>query len=104
MLIEYPDIVQRRVKLKKLLGIEDRVFVQVAGHAPVFAIADDDLERSTEEKTSAVHFLRFELSAEMIAALKSGAGLSAGVDHPHYSCPGELLGSDLLGSLLGDLA
>ncbi|MCH8896450.1 MAG: DUF3501 family protein [Proteobacteria bacterium] len=86
MLIEYPDI------------------VQVAGHAPVFAIADDDLERSTGDKTSAVHFLRFELSAEMIAALKSGAGLSAGVDHPHYSCPGVSLDGDLLGSLLDDLA
>ena len=86
MLIEYPDI------------------VQVAGHAPVFAIADDDLECSTGDKTSAVHFLRFELSAEMIAALKSGAGLSASVDHPHYSRPGVSLDGDLLGSLLDDLA
>ncbi len=86
MLIEYPDI------------------VQVAGHAPVFAIADDDLERSTDEKTSAVHFLRSELGAEMIAALKSGAALSAGVDHPHYAQPGVPLDGDLLESLLGDLA
>lgn len=104
MFIEYPDIEQRQLQLKKLVGIEDRVFVQVAGHEPVFAIADDDMERSTDEKTSAVHFLRFELSAAMIAALKSGAALSAGVDHPHYPQPGVPLDGDLLGSLLGDLA
>ena len=78
--------------------------LQVAGYAPAFVIADDDLERSTDEKTSAVHFLRFELSAAMIAALKSGAGLSAGVDYPHYSRPGISLDSDLLESLLDDLA
>jgi hypothetical protein len=104
MLIEYSDVEERRVALGKLIGIEDRIFVQVAGHDPVFAIADDDLERSTEEKTSAVHFLRFELDAEMIAALKSGAELSAGADHPHYQCERLIFASAMQESLLNDLA
>lgn len=104
MLIEYSDVEQRRVALGKLIGIEDRIFVQIDGHDPVFAIADDDLERSTEEKTSAVHFLRFELDAEMIAALKSGAKLSAGVDHPHYPCQPVIIASAMQESLVNDLA
>ena len=104
MLIEYSDEEQRRVALGKLIGIEDRIFVQVAGHDPEFAIADDDLERSTEEKTSAVHFLRFELDAEMIAALKFGAELSAGVDHPHYQYERVIFASAMQESLLNDLA
>ncbi len=85
MMIEYSDVAERQRKLAELTGIEDRVWVQVKGFAPVCAIADEDLERATEDKTSAVHFLRFELSAPMIAALKQGAGLSAGVDHSRYS-------------------
>jgi len=82
MLIEYPDIDERRRALAELRGVERRVWVQVAGFDRVIATADEDLERETEEKTSAVHFLRFELSAEMCTALKGGADLSAGVDHP----------------------
>ena len=84
LLIEYPDEAQRRVELARLTDIENLVWVRVAGCDKVFAIADEDLERSTEEKTSAVHFLRFELTPAMIAAAKSGLALSIGVDHPNY--------------------
>jgi hypothetical protein len=84
LLIEFPDPDIRRVELAKLRGIEDRCFVQAAGFDRVFAIADEDLERENDEKTSSVHFLRFELAPAMIAALRSGAALSLGVDHPQY--------------------
>lgn len=84
LLIEFPDEDERRRQLSGLKGIEDRCWVQVAGHGRVFAIADEDLERENEEKTSAVHFLRFELSAPMISALRGGAELSIGVDHERY--------------------
>jgi len=84
LLIEFPDEKERRVQLARLKGIEDRCWVQAAGHAKVFAIADEDLERENDEKTSSVHFLRFELTPEVIASLKSGAALSLGVDHPEY--------------------
>ena len=84
LLIEFPDEQERRRELAKLKGIEDRCWVQVEGHAQVFAIADEDLERENEEKTSSVHFLRFELTPPMIAALKAGANLSVGVDHDQY--------------------
>ena len=84
MMIEYSDVAERQRMLAELTGIEDRVWVRIAGHAPVYAIADEDLERATAEKTSAVHFLRFELSAPMIAAVKQDAALSVGVDHPRY--------------------
>jgi hypothetical protein len=84
LLIEFPDEAQRRVELARLKGIEDRCWMQVAGHERVFAIADEDLERENEEKTSSVHFLRFELTPEMVAAVKSGASLSLGIDHDNY--------------------
>jgi len=83
-MMEYPNVGERRAALGKLIGIEDRVWVQVTGREKVFAIADEDLERADETKTSSVHFLHFELMPEMIAALKAGAGLAAGIDHPHY--------------------
>ncbi len=83
-LLEYPDRVERAQRLSELRGIEQRSWLKVAGHEPVYAIADEDLERTTEEKTSAVHFLRFELTPAMIASLKSGAALAAGIDHPGY--------------------
>lgn len=83
-LIEFPDEEERRRELAKLKGIEDRAWVQVAGHERVFAIADEDLERENDEKTSSVHFLRFELTPAMIATLRGGAELSAGIDHDHY--------------------
>jgi hypothetical protein len=85
MLIEYEDVAERRAALSALKGIEDRVWVQADGHPRVFAIADEDLERENEQKTSAVHFVRFELTREMIAALKRGAALSIGADHPAYT-------------------
>jgi Protein of unknown function (DUF3501) len=84
LLIEFPDEQERRRELAKLKGVEDRCWVQVKGHERVFAIADEDLERENEEKTSSVHFLRFELTQPMIATLKGGAELSIGVDHDHY--------------------
>jgi len=83
-MMEYPDVEERRAALGKLIGIENQVWVRSADHEKVFAIADEDLERADETKTSSVHFLRFELTPEMIAALKAGAGLAVGIDHPHY--------------------
>ena len=85
MLIEYPDVDERQRMLAKLVGIEDRVWVRVEGCVPVYAIADEDLERDTEEKTAAVHFLRFELNSVMVSRLKSGAALAMGVDHGNYA-------------------
>ncbi|MGH8708348.1 MAG: DUF3501 family protein, partial [Burkholderiales bacterium] len=84
MMIEYPEVAERQAALARLKGVEARVWVQVAGGARVYAIADEDLERENEEKTSAVHFLRFELDAQMRKALRCGAGLAIGVDHPQY--------------------
>jgi hypothetical protein len=85
MLIEYPDIEERKVALAQMIGIEDRVWVRIGSHRKVYAIADEDLDRENDEKTSAVHFLRFELDAAMKHALKSGEALALGVDHPAYS-------------------
>jgi hypothetical protein len=85
MLIEYDDAEARRSALARLVGIEDRVWLQVEGCPRVHAIADEDLARETEEKTSAVHFLRFELTKEMVAALKRGSRLAAGIDHANYA-------------------
>lgn len=85
MLIEYPDVIERALMLAQLKGIERHVWVTVAGYAKVYAIADEDLERENDEKTSAVHFLRFELSASERQALHSGATLEMGIDHPVYS-------------------
>lgn len=83
-LIEYPDAEVRRVQLERLKGVEDRCWVQVAGFERVLAIADEDMERENDVKTSAVHFLRFELSDAMTAKLKGGVDLSMGIDHPNY--------------------
>jgi hypothetical protein len=85
MLVEYEDIDERKVALARLKGIEDRVWVEVEGEARVYAIADEDLERENETKTSSVHFVRFELTADMIAAVKGGTNISMGVDHPAYA-------------------
>jgi hypothetical protein len=84
MMLEYPDIAERRAALERLKGIENRVYLEVGTLGRVYAHADEDLERSDETKTSAVHFLRFELDAPMRAALKSGAPLKLGIDHDHY--------------------
>jgi hypothetical protein len=103
MMIEYPDEGERRGMLAKLIGIEDRVWVQVEGSPRVYAIADEDLERETDEKTAAVHFLRFELEPAMIAALKRGASVSAGVDHPQYVAAASPLDEAVTTSLARDL-
>jgi Protein of unknown function (DUF3501) len=103
MLIEYPNVEERKRELARLIGVEDHLFVEVEGKPRVYAIADEDLERENEEKTSAVHFVRFELTAEMCAAIKAGAGVKIGCDHANYpmhiSIPAESLAS-----LAGDLA
>ena len=85
MLIEYPDIEERRVALAGLIGVEDRVWVEIEGQPRIYAIADEDLDRENAEKTSAVHFLRFELSGPVKQALRDGTNLSMGVAHPNYS-------------------
>lgn len=84
MMVQYADPDVRKRELARLVGVEDRVWIRVDGCETVFAIADEDLDRATEEKTSSVHFLRFELSPEMIAAVRAGAEIHAGVDHDHY--------------------
>jgi hypothetical protein len=104
MLIEYGNVAERKVALAKLIGIEDRLFIQVEGQSRVYAIADEDLERETEEKTSAVHFVRFELTPDMKAALKSGAQMMVGCDHPNYPIHLEELPQDTLAALLKDLS
>ena len=103
MLIEYTNEVERKVALAKLIGIEDRMFIEVEGRPRVYAIADEDLERENAEKTSAVHFVRFELTPEMKKALKGGAQLMIGCDHPNYPVHLEELAPETLASLLSDL-
>jgi hypothetical protein len=83
-LLEFPDVDERRQRLAQLKGVEDRCWVQVAGCERVWAIADEDLERENEDKTSSVHFLRFELSEQMCEQVKAGAALAAGIDHDNY--------------------
>lgn len=103
MLIEYTEEQERRVMLSQLIGIEDRVWVQVKGFSRVYAIADEDLERETDDKTSAVHFLRFELESAMVSALKNGAELAVGIDHPHYLALVDPVDPVVTASLTGDL-
>jgi Protein of unknown function (DUF3501) len=102
LLIEYPDENERRRELARLIGVEDRMFVEVEGHERVYAIADEDLGRENEEKTSAVHFLRFEFAPRMREAVKAGAGVKLGCDHTNY--PAHVgLAPETLASLAGDL-
>lgn len=103
MMIEYPDAEERRAALEQLLGIEDRVWAEVAGAGRILAIADEDLDRSTDVKTSSVHFLRFELSAEAVQALKRGASLKFGIDHGRYECE-QPISEAMRESLIADLA
>lgn len=103
MMVEYPDVDERRAALAKLIGVEDRVWIQIAGQPRVYAIADEDLERENEEKTSSVHFLRFELTPDMKRSFQSGASLAAGVDHPVYSVTLDPVPEELQRSLLADL-
>ena len=102
MLLEYTDIHERKRELAKLINVEDRMFIEVEGHARVYAIADEDLDRETEDKTSSVHFLRWELTPAMRAAVLAGAGVKIGCDHTHY--PVHLqIAPETLASLAGDL-
>lgn len=102
MLIEYPDVEQRKRELARLIGIEDRVYVEAHGHSRVYAIADEDLERETDEKTSSVHFLRFEFPPAMINAIHSGTAVKLGCDHPNYTTD-TTIAAEKLASLAGDL-
>ena len=104
MLIEYEDVEERRTALMQLKGVEDRVWVAVDGCAKVWAIADEDLPRENEVKTSAVHFLRFELTPDMVAALKGGASLAIGVDHPAYRAESSPVDAATRDALIADLA
>jgi hypothetical protein len=103
MLIEYPDEAERRRRLAQLKGIEHRTWIEIEACARVFAIADEDLGRTNEEKTAAVHFLRFELDEKMRSALKRGGGLSIGVDHPNYRAAVRVA-PEVCASLAADLA
>ncbi len=103
LLLEFPDPDERRVALEKLMGVEDRCWIRVSEMERVFAIADEDMERTNDEKTSAVHFLRFELSPSMVQAMKSGASLSIGVDHDNYRHVQSPLPAPIRDSLARDL-
>ena len=103
LLLEFPDPEERRTALEKLIGVEDRCWIRVSEMERVFAMADEDMERENEAKTSAVHFLRFELSASMVEAMKSGASLSLGVDHDNYRHIQGPLPAAVRESLSGDL-
>jgi Protein of unknown function (DUF3501) len=104
LLIEFTDVAERQRALAQLIGLEERCWVQVRGHERVHAIADEDLERETSEKTSAVHFLRFELTPKMIAALKAGAALAAGVDHERYRYSVDPVPEPVRAALVADLS
>jgi hypothetical protein len=102
MLLEFTDINQRKRELARLIDVEDRMFVEVEGHARVYAIADEDLDRETPDKTSSVHFLRWEFTPAMRAAVLAGAAVKIGCDHTHYPAH-QMLAPETLASLAGDL-
>lgn len=104
MMIEYPDPDERQRMLARLIGIEDKVWLKVERHPRIYAIADEDMERENADKTSAVHFLRFELDPEMVQSVKRGARLSAGVDHPQYDITLQDIDPAVRASLAEDLA
>ena len=103
-MIEFPEEEERKVQLERLIGIERQVWAQVADFARVTPIADEDLERETEEKTSSVHFMRFELTSEMAEAVKNGAAISIGIDHPAYTYAAEPIPQNIRDSLAADLS
>ena len=102
MLIEYPDPHERKRELSRLMGVEDRMFVEVEGHARILAIADEDLDRENDEKTSAVHFVRFEFPDAARQAVRAGAAVKLGCDHTHYPAHVQIP-PDTLAQLAGDL-
>ena len=103
-MVEFGDVEERRVALMQMVGIEHRVWVQVAGHERVYAIADEDLERTTEDKTSSVHFMRFELTPAMAAAAKQGVAISMGIEHEAYNHKVEAVAENVRRSLVADLS
>lgn len=103
-MVEFPDVEERRAALKRLKGVENRVWVRVAGFDPVRPHADEDLEREDEEKTSSVHFLRFELTPDMVRAVKQGAAISMGIDHPAYTHQVDPIPAPTRDSLAQDLS
>ena len=104
MLIEYPDVEERKEKLKILKGIEKKIWIKVGSHNKVFAIADEDLEREDETKTSAVHYLRYEFSASMINDWKNDASIIMGIDHENYQSSEAIISFDISSQLSGDFA
>ena len=102
-MVEFPDPEERHRELARLIGIEDKVYIQVSGYDRVYAIADEDLERANDEKTSAVHFLRFEMNSSMVKSLKDSAEISIGIDHPNYCHSVETLSIAVRSALLADL-
>jgi hypothetical protein len=102
MLIEYPDPHERKRELARLISVEDRLFVEVEGHARVYAIADEDLERENDDKTSSVHFVRFEFNEAQRQAIRAGAAVKLGCDHRNYPAHVQI-GAETLASLAGDL-
>ena len=102
MLIEFPDVHERKRELARLIDVEDRVFVEVEGHGRIYAIADEDMERENDEKTSAVHFVRFEFGDAARAAVRAGASVKLGCDHTNYPALASIA-PETLASLAGDL-
>jgi len=103
LMLEFPDVDERRAALARLKGIESRVWARVAGHEPIYAIADEDLDRTNADKTSSVHFLRFELRPDMIRAAKRGAAIALGIDHKAYRHTLDPVPANVRGSLAADL-
>lgn len=103
-MIEFPDEDERRIRLAELVGVEDHTYIQVQGQDRVYAIADEDLDRSTATKTSSVHFMRFEFTADMIKAIKAGAPIAMGVDHPKYNFRVDEIDPETQGALTQDFA
>lgn len=103
MMIQYSDVDERRKMLMQLKGIDKKTWVRIGDHDKVYAISDEDLERESEEKTSAVHFLRFELTKNMVRDLKSGSPLAAGIDHDLYNCEINPVPGNVIASLVNDL-
>ena len=104
MMIEFPDVAERKTELGKLIGVEDSVWVRVGEMDSVYAIADEDIDRETDEKTSSVHFLRFQLTADMIGAAKAGEAIAVGVDHSSYSRVVDPLAKQCQDALVADLS
>jgi hypothetical protein len=103
MMLEYADEIERKRQLPQLIGIEDRVWIQVEGSSKLYSIADEDQDRENDYKASSVHFLRFELTKEMKAALKYGVGLAVGVDHPRYKAAINPIPQTVRNALVADL-